>query len=89
MPFLDIDNQFYAIQIPKYIKAQEILGRKLNKTDILISDYNNDLIPWENAGGTGIKYLNGQNSADSFNGAKITLDMTPTQIKSFIMSLSE
>lgn len=89
MPFLDIDNQFYAIQIPKYIKAQEILGRKLNKNDILISDYNNDLIPWENAGGTGIKYLNGQNSADSFNGAKITLDMTPTQIKSFIMSLSE
>lgn len=89
MPFLDINNQFYAIQVPKYIKAQELLGRKLNKNDILISDYNNDLIPWENAGGTGIKYLNGQNSADSFDGAKITLDMTPTQIKSFIMSLSE
>ena len=89
MPFLDINTQFYAIQMPKYVKAQQLLNRELRKTDILISDYNKDLIPWEKAGGTGIKYLNGQNNPDSFTGAKITLDMTPTQIKSFIMSLSE
>lgn len=88
MPFLDINNQFYAIQMPKYIKAKEILGRNLVKTDILISDYNNDLIPWENAGGTGIKYLNGQNSAGSFDGAKITEDMTPQDIKNFIINIS-
>ena len=89
MPFLDINTQFYAIQMPKYVKAQQLLNRELRKTDILISDYNKDLIPWEKAGGTGIKYLNGQNNPDSFDGAKITPDMTPTQIKSFIMSLSE
>lgn len=88
MPFLDMDSQFYAIQMPKYIKAEQLLNRKLRKTDILISDYNNDLIPWENAGGTSVKYLNGQNSADSFDGAKITPDMTPDEIKTFILNLS-
>lgn len=87
MPFLDMTTQFHAIHVPKYQFAQQTLQRSLCKTDILISDYNNDLIPWETAGGTGVKYLNGINSEDSFAGAKIFPEWTSEHIKDFILTL--
>lgn len=87
MPFIDISTQFDTIQMPKYQYAQHVLKRKLTKSDILISDFNNDLIPWEKAGGCGVKYLNGLNSDTSFKGYKIQTDWTPKQIKDFILNI--
>lgn len=87
MPFLDMTSQFHCIHVPKYQFANKTLGRALKKTDILISDYNNDLIPWENAGGTGVKYLNGINSEDSFQGKHIQPDWTSEQITEYLLSL--
>ena len=87
VPFIDMNTQFSAIQIPKYKFAQRLLGRPLCKKDILVSDFNNDLIPWENAGGCGVKYLNGLNSEESFSGYKIYPDWTPEDIEKFILTL--
>lgn len=87
LPYLNMDNQFFPIQIPKCQFAIWKLQRPLMKTDILISDYNHDLVPWENAGGTGVKYLNGINSEDSFPGAKIYPEWSTDQIQDYILSL--
>ena len=87
MPFINIETQYDTIHIPKYLKAQRILGRQLVETDILVSDYNPDLIPWENAGGTAVKYLNGINSEDSFSGLKIYPEMSPNDIREFILDI--
>lgn len=51
--------------------AEEYLKRKLNRADILIDDYNWNLIDWVSAGGTSVKYLNGINTKNSFNGHHI------------------
>ena len=42
--------------------------RHLTHYDVLIDDYNPNLEQWEKRGGTAIKWLNGQNSADSWPG---------------------
>lgn len=42
--------------------AAKLLGRPLNKQDILYDDFNPNLNDWRDAGGTPIKVLNGINS---------------------------
>lgn len=44
----------------------------LNKNIILIDDFNKNLVEWEQAGGRGVKYLNGQNSKLSWDGLNIS-----------------
>lgn len=87
MPFLNMQEQFFSIHVPKWQFAIKKLNRPLCKTDILVSDYNNDLLPWENAGGTGVKYLNGINSDDSFQGAHIQTNWSTEQIIEYILAL--
>lgn len=38
---------------------------KLDKNDILIDDFNNNLVEWKKAGGSSYKYVNGLNSAET------------------------
>ena len=57
---------------------------KLEKTDVLISDYKNDIYPWIEAGGTAVKYLNGINDPESYPGPKITEDMKPEDIERYV-----
>lgn len=66
--------------IPKAIVIKNYLGRELTKSDILIDDYNKNLKFWEAKGGTGIKYLNGNNSHNSFNGAKLHYTESPDEV---------
>ena len=84
MPFLDVNKQLYIIKEPKYKMAERLLNRPLEKTDVLISDYKNDLYPWIEAGGTAIKYLNGLNDPNSYPGPKITPEMEPEEIKRYV-----
>lgn len=58
-------------EIIKFIKSED----KLELNDILIDDFNQNLTEWQNAGGTAIKYINGINSEDSWNGYKIAPDV--------------
>lgn len=55
----------------KEISAKVELGRELTPYDVLIDDFNENLIHWENAGGSAIKWLNGQNDAASWHGVSI------------------
>lgn len=61
-------TKFTTHGLPKPKIAEKILGRKLTKKDILIDDYNPNLIEFQKAGGTAVKYLNGLNSAKSWDG---------------------
>lgn len=87
MNFLDLEEQYYPIQIPKHEFAMQKLHRPLQKTDVLISDYNKDLIPWVNAGGTAVKYLNGINSKESYNGPHIPQEWSTDNIVDYIQTL--
>ena len=84
MPYIDVDKQLFVIKEPKYKTAERILNRKLEKTDVLISDYKNDIYPWIEAGGTAVKYLNGINDPESYPGPKITEDMKPEDIERYV-----
>ena len=55
----------------KAYAVEKHIGRRLDKRDILIDDFSVNLIEWQNAGGTGIKYLNGVNGTKgSWKGPK-------------------
>lgn len=82
-PFIDIPKQF--IPINSGISKSKYVSSKI---DILIDDYNTNLLEWENAGGTAVKYLNGVNSYNSFkNGCMISKDMSVDEIVSCLKSI--
>lgn len=81
------DFKFIWTRGSKSYVAKRRLGRNLGRTDILIDDYNWNLIDWESAGGTAVKYLNGINSKDSFNGPCI--DPNKDDIDALINRLSD
>ena len=86
--FLHHTLQFAAITQSKAEYAMQQLNRPLKPTDLLISDYNKDLVLWNNAGGTGIKYLNGINDPSSYDGPKIQQQWTSDEIADYIMRLN-
>lgn len=55
------ERDFYACALSKESVPVE-LRSKLTPMDILLDDYNPNLVKWKNAGGTAIKVLNGINS---------------------------
>lgn len=73
MPLLDRDNVFFCVTT-KSDCASYIQSRKLSRRDVLVDDFNRNLVEWEKSGGTAIKYLNGLNSPESFSG--YTVDHT-------------
>lgn len=82
-PFLDISKQFIPV-ISGVSKAKYVSSTK----DVLIDDYNTNLLEWKNAGGTAVKYLNGVNSYNSFkNGCMISKDMSVDEIVSCLKSI--
>lgn len=70
IPWLS-QNNVIITELSKVEEAMRFLGRPLSKQDILIDDFNENLILWKNAGGSAIKYLNGLNSPESYDGPKI------------------
>lgn len=54
-------------QSSKVDTAQQWLGRNLQTDDVLIDDFNPNLEEWENAGATAVKFLNGNNSPDTWH----------------------
>lgn len=85
-PEFPLEN-FIPVMAEKRIIAEYLTGRPLSITDILIDDYNANLEAWKNAGGTAIKYLNGENSAESFDGPIIDTVMSTKDICEMLMTL--
>lgn len=84
LPEIDIEHILMAV-LDKVDCVEYIQGQKLSSEDILIDDFNANLERWQEAGGTAIKYLNGLNNSDSFNGHCIDEN---TSVEDFIMLLS-
>lgn len=51
--------------------ASGYLSGTLTVRDILVSDSNHDVIPWDDAGGIAFKYSNGINDPKSYEGPKL------------------
>ena len=69
-PYMDINHILISVT-SKREAVEYIKNHVLTKDDILIDDYNKNLIDWELAGGTAIKYCNDINNPDSFDGLKL------------------
>lgn len=58
LPNIDKDHRiFTSLNVPK----SEAIGHQLTDKDILIDDYNKNLLEWEKAGGTSVKAKNNIN----------------------------
>lgn len=78
MPYIDINHILISVTA-KRDAVEYITDHVLTINDILIDDYNKNLDEWHLAGGTSVKYCNGINNPNSFNGLKIHHD-TSTSI---------
>ncbi|HEM6346507.1 TPA: hypothetical protein U2D23_001607 [Streptococcus suis] len=67
-------------------KAMAVLGRQLTEHDILIDDFNQNLIEWTAAGGCAVKYGKGQR--DSWPGYSIQDLQDAQEIISFLHSIT-
>lgn len=72
VPQFDVGSKFIAVSSNKRDFVTGIRGMSLNRTDILIDDYNPNLYKWLMTGGTAVKYLNGINSAESWKGQTLS-----------------
>jgi 5'(3')-deoxyribonucleotidase len=70
IPYMEIDNILISVT-SKRDAIEYIKDHQLTKNDILIDDYNKNLNEWQAGGGVAVKYINGINSPDSFDGIKI------------------
>lgn len=93
LPFMyDIDDRLsvhFAGSKKRYIGEALSEKNKLQRTDILIDDYNKNLEAWEENGGTAVKYCNGLNSPDSWEGFCITPKMTDDEIVEFLLEIAD
>lgn len=70
----DIQTQYHPILRQTKANAAAYMLYKndhLEKNDILVSDSNHDLLPWDSAGGLAFKYVNGYNNPNSYSGPKL------------------
>jgi 5'(3')-deoxyribonucleotidase len=73
LPFIKVQNIYISVT-SKRDAIEFIKGTTLDKNEILIDDYNPNLEEWRDAGGIAIKYCNGINSPDSFDGPIVHQD---------------
>lgn len=87
MPYIDISHVLISVT-SKRDAVEYINNHTLSVNDILIDDYNKNLTDWHNAGGTAIKYCNGINSPESFDGLKLFHNNTIDTMIDEIFSIS-
>lgn len=88
---LNVETNFFPAVSEKRNVVAMLTGknaRNLSYKEVLVDDYNPNLEAWSDAGGTAVKYLNGINSADSWNGLKITERMTSEEICDMLLSIN-
>lgn len=79
LPYMSIDNILISVT-SKRDAVEYIHNHSLSQSDILIDDYNKNLLDWQNAGGTSVKYCNGINSPASFSGIKLFCNDTAAEM---------
>lgn len=87
LPELNIQTQFITTISAKRDIITAIQSRELTNHDILIDDFNRNLVNWSHGGGIGIKYANGLNNPDSYDGLSISVTASATDIISLFDAL--
>lgn len=88
LPGLDVERVVIA-ETPKQIAVSAEMGRALGPNDVLVDDFNDNLVAWRTAGGCAVKWLNGDNDPDSYDGHSIDpMTMTPSEMVTEIMRAS-
>lgn len=67
-PQFDLTHVIFTSSQGKPLHLSKIKDMALTPRDILIDDFNRNLYAWSIAGGTAIKYLNGINHANTWDG---------------------
>lgn len=84
-PFIDTSHTLFCMTSKRDV-VEYICNHELTKNDILVDDYNKNLNEWKQSGGTAIKYCNGLNDPNSFDGFSIRSD-TPVEVKLDVLTL--
>lgn len=89
-PYIDKHESRHFITTDKASYITSHRCKNPGKTDVLISDFNRDLIPWIKYGKTGFKYGNGINDVTSCSGAiPLRAEMTADEIITAIINQAE
>lgn len=68
---------------------ERALGRKINKGDILLDDFSQNLHAWEAAGGTAVKLMNGVNgSKGTWKGARVSRFIPADEIAAYLSNIA-
>lgn len=73
LPEVDADHRIFTLVGQK--KTDYVPGG-VQETDVLLDDYNGNLEAWAEAGGIGIKLLNGINNRKTWGGVSVRLNGT-------------
>lgn len=71
-PKFDLTHVIFTSSQGKPLHLSKIKDMALTSRDILIDDFNRNLYAWSIAGGTAIKYVNGINHAETWDGLCIS-----------------
>lgn len=85
LPEVDADHRIYTLVGQS--KAEAVPGG-IQSDDILIDDYNKNLETWADAGGIGVKLLNGLNNRKTWSGISVRANGTIKQIVDVLTSLA-
>ena len=89
LPSLDLDTQFLATTGDKGQSAIIFKRAPITADDILVDDFNMNLVSWEDHDGTAVKYLNGNNNAKTFSGEKMSRNFTSDDCYDYLKGLIE
>lgn len=86
LPYIDINHILISVT-SKRDCVEYIHDHNITENDILIDDFNLNLTDWELAGGKSVKYCNGINNPDSFDGYKLFYQQPAPDMVKFIESI--
>ena len=84
LPELDYDHRIFT---HVGTEKTEYIPGGLQEDDVLLDDYNPNLINWAEKGGIGVKLLNGINSSRSWDGVSVHAHGTIKNIVNVLMEL--
>lgn len=86
-PYIDIDHILISTG-PKRDVVEYVTNNPITENDILIDDFNRNLVEWRNSGGISIKYCNGINDPASFDGKKLlSQTQSPDDMLRYLLNL--
>jgi hypothetical protein len=87
LPTIDIATQFMPAEGKKTTIAMLFKKSRLTEDDILVDDFNKNLVEWEDHDGLAVKFLNGTNNSKTFPGEKLPRRFTSDECLEYLLSM--